>query len=162
MKIPKSITAKIQKKEERERKERLHEIKEEKKEKQKTNKHNEKEVTLYLEKLELSKRIFQWTKEGKKIIKDAIGDLSLYHGGWGHCSPSQIHPGCWAAFILENNGTISYRAGYKWMGFRAYYDLKKPEEIAKKLNFDYLEKIWHHLNTGKVFKDFEEEIDDDA
>ena len=161
MKIPKTITTKLQKKEECERKERLSEIEEEKKEKLRAKKHNEKENKFYHNKLELSREIFKWgeefrkTEEWKKLAKkaDYYGTYNAYVvnvGSW-NCDPKtgkESHKPL-LHFDVAENGVV-HRERWSWIGY-TYDVFNAPEKMAKKLPHMYLKLIWRHLESGEVF-----------
>jgi len=169
MDIPDSFKNKLQQVEEREARERAQEKAESARKAQIAQKQQRSEQELYPQKLELSRNIFAWkdgfrsSPEGKKVKKRTVGEVELYYGGWGHLQIPFDDSGSWACLLVAkefcgDEVVISYRAGYKAQGFRAYFDFKKTEQMAQKLTHAYLQKVWDHLDKGKVWKELEKEL----
>ncbi len=127
----------------------------------------------YGEKLTQAKEICEWvkaftkTKEYKEIIKHfeaydlmKLGGISdgliIHNGGWGH--KHKDSRGCWSRIYLNQNGTLNYKAWYKWLGIKTTLKLKKPEDLAGKLNQEYINELHKSIITGEIIRTLDKEI----
>ena len=127
----------------------------------------------YGEKLTQAKEIYKWakafteTKEYKEIIKHfeafdlmKLGGISegliIHNGGWGH--KHKDSRGCWSRIYLNQNGTLNYKAWYKWLGITTTIKLKKPSDLAEKLNQEYINELYKTIKTGEIIKTLDKEI----
>ena len=63
--------------------------------------------------------------------------------------------GCWARIYIIENG-FYYWAGFKWMGGGPTFDMKTPEQMAKRLNHVFLGRFIREVENGEVFKNMVE------
>ena len=156
MQIPNSFKETLKKKELRDKKREEEGRKQEKERQFSLEAHLTKEKECYPQKLELTEKIFTWkdeflkTEEGQKLFQRGHGMVWVYFGKWGHELPYYNDYGCHSRIYFSKEN-ISYSAGYKWFPAEPKIIFKQTEEMAEKLNYDYLDKLLDHLESGKVW-----------
>ena len=156
--LEKIINRKLKKKEENERKRRQEEIKKE----EEDRKYLKIERLKLDEKLAIFKEIESFGKEfvRSKIFKrlSKLGDyrIEIYGGEWGHVSPSDHSHGCWSYVSIDEEGKLTYNAGYKWMGTSKRFDI--DEDNFSRLNFDYLRDLRESIKSGGVYDYIKREL----
>lgn len=157
MKIPNSFKTSLEHLEAAENKEKIIEQEKEKNYSELVKEHNKQEESLLMKKIELCKRLFAWkeeflkTEEGKKSFERSYKNLWVFGGGWAHQLPHYGGGGCWSR-IYFNKTSIEYWAGYKWMPTGPRVNYTKPEEMAKMLDYKYLQGIIEAIDSRKIFK----------
>ncbi len=162
MNIPKKLGQALQNKERRELKKQQEERKEEQHEQLQEKNHRLREKKLFPGKLALCRKIFSWaeafrqTEEGNRLIKgkDVYGRTvkAVTIGRW-RCDPRTGRktvgfPILW--FDVTSTG-VAQGERWVWMAY-SYWEFTKPEVMAKKLPYAYLQLVWKQLESGKVFE----------
>ncbi|HVA82824.1 MAG TPA: hypothetical protein VNF06_01535 [Candidatus Aquilonibacter sp.] len=128
---------------------------------EKTKGYQAREKRLFAKKLALARQVFAWgsafrqTKDYEQLSQFSglnnlldPSSLQVYSGEWGHKEP-EYHEngssGCWSRFFLNKDKTFTYTAGYKWAGTYPDVNFKTPQELAEKLNYDYLNDLKESL-----------------
>ena len=154
MKIPKSFTDEIKKIDSEAEQERLKELEEEKKVKEEWKKYKKNEQKRLKEKIEICKIIFNWkeeflkTPEGASLFLKSEEHLWAFGGNYAHKIGGH---GCWSRIYFEPK-TIDYHRGYKWLGGGRKYSFTNPEEMAKRLSYDYLKEFLGEIKSKKIFR----------
>jgi|SRR3989344_2160658 len=91
--------------------------------------------------------IFQKILELDPFHKDHI---KIYGGEWGHKLPQYGGYGCWSFVTLNENSSLEYNAGYKWMGVSERFPL--DEENIDRLNLQYIKDINDSIKSEKVYE----------
>ena len=132
------------------------EIEANKKEEAKEKAYRAREKKLHGKKLLIAQEIFEWgkkfrgTAEWPRLLKIFDDDKAeIYGAGWGHKNNGDNY-GCWSRFSLKEDGTFSYIAGYKWHGVATSLTLRTAQELADKINFDYLSQVALHISSNRV------------
>lgn len=156
MKIPNYFKTELSKRGRQEEKKRLNQAKEEKEYQERLDEYKEYEKSKLKFKIEICKKIFAWkneflrTKEGTRIFKKENKHLLVYGGKWAHGVPRFSGDGCWSR-IYFNKNNIEYRSGYKCGSYPSLH-FTKPEEMAKKLDYDYLKKFSDDIQSKIIFR----------
>ena len=112
-------------------------------------------------KLELTKDIFEWGKNfSQSSLYKRLTTLAAENSGisiWGYSSfwrhkrdgkdQRRI-----AQLDLKEGGTFFYSGWYKWMGCGPKMTFKNPEEMAKRLTYDYLNELHKFIKSGKGYE----------
>ncbi len=157
MEIPVSFKAEIEKREKREKAERIRDVKEKRKVNAILKEYQEEEDIKIEAKTDLCKKIFGFkekfleTPEGKKLFKKKSSYLLFFIGNWGH-KPHDKSDEAAVSMIYFTDSGIHYDANWKWMGPLASFDFKEPDEMAKRLGFDYLKELLSEIESEKIFK----------
>ena len=128
---------------------------------EKTRGYLTRERRLFAKKLNLARQIFAWgttfrqTKDYQELSQFSglnnlldPSSLQVYSGEWGHKEPGyheNASSGCWSRFFLNKDKTFTYTAGYKWAGTYPDVNFKTPQQLAEKLNHDYLKDVKESL-----------------
>ena len=161
MKIKELTNALDRKVEERKKEEEL-----EKKEKENLRKERETESKKIDSKLKLLNFILNWakgfssTKEFKKILHLNHDDsVMVFYSKWAYIGAKNDDVGCWARVYLYKDGSLEYRDGYKWMGFRKSFYFNK--NILNEIKYSYLKYLYEAIISKKVYDIIRREIEED-
>ncbi len=110
-----------------------------------------------------SKEIFDWrdefmqTKEFRGIfyIRELLGQIDIFHGGYGHDGKDFDEFGQHSRIILRKNGILKYSSGYKWMPGDSFELDKKISRLTDK----YLTDFHSHIMGGAVYDTIKRELE---
>ena len=74
-----------------------------------------------------------------------------YESFWGHKRDGKGW-GRIARLELRKGNTFFYSGWYKWMNCGPKITFKNPEEMAKRLTYDYLNEFHKFIKSGKVYE----------
>lgn len=128
-------------------------------ERQKEKKFWDKEDSYLKEKKEIVGKVQAWRDEFLKneAFRDYIkeGLVDIFGSQWGHKSEEGGF-GCWSYIRFGKSDQLTYYSGYKYFGTG---EKIHEREFAKRLTYDYLNRLLEHLESGKVYDRIEDRLE---
>jgi len=123
------------------------------------------EAKLLPKKIKLYKQILAWrnkfikSKQFKRVFSE-FDELVIFWSKWGHMEFPEFGGG-WSRLYLEESGKLRYWAGYKWMPIGPEIVFTDNLKNAEEFTYKYLEELYKLIETGKIYKNIAEEVNEE-
>lgn len=128
-------------------------------------KSKEKESLKYAEAILKWAKMFAKSETGKQIISivsekhfDPEGKVEFFGDQYLDFKPGGY--GCHAHLSVNKKGSLVYREGYKWMGWRNTRTFDDSEKMAKTLDPRFIKSAYKYITSGEASKRIMNEIRD--